>query len=133
LLNAGLKATNRRLETFQRVGLNLGVEHYDPEPDVAIVDRPTDDEQRYADRFYLAAEVVSESDKPTLEEKCRLYRAHEHCRCILIIRQDRCEVACEIRRGAGGWSRTVLDDPEPDLIVHEFGLRCRVCDLYAQP
>jgi Uma2 family endonuclease len=132
LLNAGLKVANRRLEAFQRVGLNLGVEYYDPEPDVAVVDRPTQDDQRYADRFYLAAEVVSDSDRRTLEDKCRLYRAHEHCRCILIVRQDRCEVVRELRR-PGGWTRTVLDQPEAELVLEEFGLLCHVRDLYAEP
>jgi hypothetical protein len=61
-----------------------------------------------------------------------LYRAHEHCRCILIVRQDRCEVVRELRR-PGGWTRTVLDQPEAELVLEEFGLLCHVRDLYAEP
>jgi Uma2 family endonuclease len=50
-----------RRAAYQRIGVNLGpvVEDYDPEPDVAVVDIATTGDQRYADRFYLVAEVVS--------------------------------------------------------------------------
>jgi Uma2 family endonuclease len=130
LLNVALERIGSPLEAFQRVGVNLGVEDYDPEPDVAVVDRPTRDDQRYSDRFHLAAEVVSDSDRPTLEDKCRLYRDHPHCRCILLIRQDRSEIMCETRTAAGIWTRLTLNEPDDELVLEEFGLRCLVRDLY---
>jgi Uma2 family endonuclease len=130
LLNAGLDGIGSALEAFQRVGVNLGVEHYDPEPDVVVVDRPTRNDQRYADRFYLAAEVVSDSDGRILEDKCRLYRDHEHCFCGLLIRQDRTEIVREVRSIAGAWTRVLLTAPDDELVVEDFGLRCLVKDLY---
>jgi len=44
---------------YQRIGVNLEpmVEDYDPEPDVAVVPVATTSDQRYADRFFLVAEV----------------------------------------------------------------------------
>jgi Uma2 family endonuclease len=130
LLNAGLDRIGSAFEAFQRVGVNLGVEHYDPEPDVVVVDRPTRNDQRYADRFYLAAEVVSDSDGRTLDDKCRLYRDHQHCLCVLLIRQDRTEIVREVRSAAGTWTRGVLTAPDDQLLVEDFGLRCFVKDLY---
>ncbi len=59
LLNRALKGHHATLRAFQRVGLNLGsvAAHYDPEPDVAVIDGGPGGDPRYADRFYLAAEV----------------------------------------------------------------------------
>jgi len=61
---------------YQRIGVNLGpvVEDYDPEPDVAVVEIATSKDRRYADRFFLVAEVVSPSDEPTIEGKREMYK-----------------------------------------------------------
>ena len=61
LLNSALKRFAPALRAYQRPGVNLGpsIESYDPEPDVAIIDANHDPDRRYADRFYLAAEIVS--------------------------------------------------------------------------
>src|ERR1700730_9169591 len=71
------------LTAYQRLGVNLGpaLEHYDPVPDVLVVDADTGPDERYADRFYLAAEVVSASDKTVVEAKREIYRKHEFCKC----------------------------------------------------
>jgi Uma2 family endonuclease len=81
LLNAALDRIGSPRQSFQRIGVNLDVEHYDPEPDVAVVDRPAASDQRYSDRVYLAAEVISDSDDPTLDSKCRLYRGTMRTAC----------------------------------------------------
>jgi hypothetical protein len=65
---------------------------YDPEPDVAVVDRPETLDQRYFDRFHLVAEILSESDKRIIEGKRDIYRAQQVCTCIVLVRQDRIEV-----------------------------------------
>jgi Uma2 family endonuclease len=133
LLNAALDRIASLRQAFQRIGVNFGVEHYDPEPDVAVVDRPAASDQRYSDRVYLAAEVISDGDDPTLDSKCRLYRDHAYCMCILLVRQDRIEVVCETRSTAGTWSRKTLSDPADELACEAFGLRCLVKDLYRGP
>jgi len=131
LLNAGLSRIGAPREAFQRVGVNLGVEHYDPEPDVVVVDRPSRNDQRYSDRFYLAAEVVSSSDERFLDDKVELYRDHPHCLCIPLIRQDRIEIVRETRSPAGTWTRLTLTKPDDEPIVEAVGLRCLVKDLYS--
>lgn len=133
LLLDALERYAPNLTAYQRLGVNLGptIEHYDPELDVLVIDAalgPGIDE-RYADRFYLAAEIVSESDRTFVEAKRDLYRRHEACRCVLIVQQDRLEVRVDLRTVAG-WTEallTTLDDP---LDLPAFGLHCKVADLY---
>jgi len=64
-LNDALETHQPAWAAYQRGGLNLKrtVSNYDPEPDVVVVDVVLAPEQHYADRFYLAAEVVSDSDR----------------------------------------------------------------------
>jgi Uma2 family endonuclease len=119
------------LAAYQRIGLNLGavVQHYDPEPDVTVVEFAAGRDPRYADRFFLAAEVVSASDEPTILGKAEVYKRHPDCICILIIRQDRCETFVELRT-IEGWVRQVLADPTDRLVLPVFGLECALGDLY---
>ena len=123
----------RRLSAFQRLGVNLApsIEHYDPEPDVAIIDADAsqDPERRYVDRFYLAAEIVSASDQAWVEKKREIYKLHETCICILIVQQDRFDVRVDLRTDAG-WKDQVLTKPDDVLVLAEFGLRCKLSDLY---
>src|SRR3954451_4164993 len=71
LLRDALERHRPTWTAFQRVGLNLApvAPDYDPEPDVVVIDTNTPDDERYFDRFYLAAEVVSSSDRKTVERK----------------------------------------------------------------
>jgi len=118
---------------YQRLGVNLGptVQHYDPEPDVVVTDADTgpDTDERYADRFYLAAEVVSASDKVLVEAKRTIYRLHETCKYILVVQQDRYEVCLDVRTDTG-WQLQVLASPDDLLVLPDFGVRCKVSDLY---
>jgi len=108
LLNDAIKRLPRppvpRRVAYQRIGVNLGpvAEDYDPEPDVAVVDIATTGEQRYADRFFLVAEVVSSSDEARIERKREIYKLHPDCECVLVIRQDRYEVIVDVPGGRVG-------------------------------
>jgi Uma2 family endonuclease len=121
------------LAAFQRLGVNLGpsVEDYDPEPDVAVIDADAvrDPDRRYVDRLYLAAEIVSDSDRIWVEKKREIYKLHEACTCILTVQQDRVEVRVDLR-SASGWSEETLTSADDPLILREFGLSCKVSDLY---
>jgi Uma2 family endonuclease len=101
---------------------------YDPEPDVAVVREDENPDPRYADRFYLVAEVLSESDKGVIEGKRDIYRTHPSCTCILLVRQDDLEIVVD-RRTADGWHSQVLR-ADHELSLSEFGLGCRVRDIY---
>jgi Uma2 family endonuclease len=133
LLNGALKLFAPQFRAYQRLGVNLGssVEDYDPEPDVAVIDADAnrDRGRRYADRFYLAAEIVSTSDRSYVESKRAVYMRHDACRCVLTLQQDRIEIRLDLRTDAG-WTQQTLTNPDDMLVLPEFGLRCRLADLY---
>jgi len=129
LLNAALKRHNPLLAAYHDIGVNIvSTVPYDPEPDVAVIREDENPDPRYAERFYLVAEVLSESDKGVIESKRDIYRAHPACTCILLVRQDRPEIIVD-RRTDGGWRSQVLEGAD-ELSLPEFGLTCRVGDVY---
>jgi Uma2 family endonuclease len=132
LLDQALERHAPTLTALQRLGVNLApsVEHYDPEPDVAVIDANVSQNPdiRYVDRFYLAAEIVSASDRAWVEKKREIYKLHETCNCILTIQQDRFEVCVDLRTDAG-WKEETLTRPGDLLALPEFGLRCQLSDL----
>jgi Uma2 family endonuclease len=131
LLNAALKRHDPLLAAYHDIGVNIvSTVPYDPEPDVAVIREDENPNPRYADRFYLAAEVLSESDKGIIESKRDMYRAHPSCTCILLIRQDRMEITVE-RRTGDVWSSQVLHGID-ELSLPEFGLTCAVKDVYSE-
>jgi Uma2 family endonuclease len=131
LLNDALETRDPTRAAYQRGGLNLkrAVANYDPEPDVVVVDIVLAPDQHYVDRFYLAAEVVSDSDRKTLAGKREIYKLHRNCSCVLTVRQDRCHVRIDARTAAG-WQVKLLAKPADVLALPDFGLRCRVGELY---
>jgi Uma2 family endonuclease len=129
LLNAALKRHNSLLAAYHDIGVNIvSTVPYDPEPDVAVIREDENPDPRYAERFYLAAEVLSESDKNIIESKRDIYRAHPSCLCILLIRQDRVEIVVDLRTG-DGWRSQTLQGADA-LTLPEFGLMCPVRDVY---
>jgi len=131
LLNDALEATHPSMAAYQRVGLNLApvAPDYDPEPDVVGVDADAPGDDRYSDRFYLAAEVVSKSDRATVESKRDVYQRHPDCRCMLVIEQYRIDVSVWLLSD-DGWTQRRLTKLDDELILADFGLRCRLADLY---
>lgn len=129
LLNAALKRHDPALAAYHDIGVNIvSTVPYDPEPDVAVIREDENPDPRYADRFYLVAEVLSESDNGVIASKRDIYRAHPTCACILLIRQDCAEIILD-RRFGEGWHTQVLQGTD-ELALPEFGLRCPVRDLY---
>jgi Uma2 family endonuclease len=129
LLNAALAAHDPTLEAYQDVGVNIvSAVPYDPEPDVLVVRETENPDPRYADRFYLAAEVLSDSDRDIIDSKRDIYRAHPACTCIVLIRQDRAEIVVD-HRAHDGWHSQVLQ-ADDRLVLPTFGLSCAVRDVY---
>jgi Uma2 family endonuclease len=129
LLNDALKRHNPALAAYQAIGVNIvSTVPYDPEPDVAVIREEENSDPRYADRFYLVAEVLSDSDKDVIEGKRDIYRAHPSCTCILLVCQDRVEITVD-HRTADGWRSQVLRAGDA-LTLPEFGLTCPVKDVY---
>jgi Uma2 family endonuclease len=129
LLNVALKRHNPVFSAYHDIGVNIvSAVPYDPEPDVAVIREDENPDPRYAERFYLVAEVPSESDKGVIESKRDIYRAHPSCMCILLVRQDRVEITVD-RRAADGWRSQVLLAAD-ELALPEFGLACPVRAVY---
>jgi Uma2 family endonuclease len=129
LLNAALKRHDPAFAAYHDIGVNIvSTVPYDPEPDVAVIREDENPDPRYAARFYLVAEVLSESDKDVIESKRDIYRSHASCTCILLVRQDRLEIIVD-RRTADGWRSQVLQGAD-ELALAEFGLTCPVKDIY---
>jgi Uma2 family endonuclease len=129
LLNSALARHAPGFAAYHDIGVNIAsTVPYDPEPDVTVIREDENSDPRYADRFYLVAEVLSESDKGVIESKRDIYRAHASCTCILLVRQDRVEVTVD-RRADDGWRSQVLLGGD-ELALPEFGLTCPVKDIY---
>ena len=132
------RALNDRLEQAKpewiaeiEVGIELsGVTHFRPEPDVMVIDAATNPRQRYADRFHLVAEVLSDSDRLSIiHAKLAYYQAHACNQTILLIRQDRMEVTV-ISRQADGWAELQLTAPDDRLDINGIGPVCTLARLY---
>jgi Uma2 family endonuclease len=129
LLNVALKRHDPALAAYHDIGVNIvSTVPYDPELDVAVVREDENPDPRYAERFYLVSEVLSESDKGIIESKRDIYRPHASCSCILLVRQDRVEIIVDLRTD-DGWRSQVLRGAD-ELNLPEFGLACPVRDVY---
>ena len=60
-------------------------------------------DERHADRFYLAAEIISSNERVDIDRKRSIYKLHEACTCILTVQQDRFEVRIDPRTDTS-WS-----------------------------
>lgn len=132
LLNCQLEATRPQRRAVFRASVWIkGDGKYNPWPDVTVMDAAIKRGQVYVRRFYLVAEVLSESDKKAvLEAKLRYYQDHEHNRCVLFVRQDRVGAIQHDRQSRGGWRRRPLTRPGTMLTFPDIGAVGRLGDLY---
>ena len=129
LLGTALAEHDPTLEVLNDIGVNIvSAVPYDPEPDVAVIREAENADPRYADRFYLVAEVLSDSDRDVVDLKREIYRAQPTCTCILLVRQDKAEMIVD-QRTADGWHSQVLRAGD-DLVLPAFGLSCPVREIY---
>lgn len=136
LLNDALASHDPTRLATQRLGVELASGDYKPEPDVAVIDADYEANQRFVNRVYLLAEVVSDTDdvnvpgtdKRWIDVKRAIYLAHAACEAVLIVDQDRMEVRVDVRTDRG-WASSTLG-PADELVLSGFGLRCSVADLY---
>lgn len=136
LLNDALAAQDLGRIAMQRPGIELGSGEFRPEPDVAVIDAEYEPDQRFVDRAYLLAEIVSATDGTRVPDtetkwidvKRTIYLAHAACEAVLIIEQDRMEVRLDVK-SPSGWNSQTLGAAN-DLKLPAFGLQCAVLDLY---
>jgi len=137
LLNDALAMHEPARVAAQRSGVLLAAAgDYRPEPDVGVIDADFHAGQRFVDRVYLLAEVVSDADelrdpdsgRSWIDVKREIYFAHPACEAVLTIEQDRMDVRVDIRT-KDGWNSRRLG-PGDELLLSAFGLRCAAADLY---
>uniref|UniRef100_Q07GZ1 Putative restriction endonuclease domain-containing protein n=1 Tax=Rhodopseudomonas palustris (strain BisA53) TaxID=316055 RepID=Q07GZ1_RHOP5 len=137
LLSAALARHDPSRTAAQRLGIELGSGDYRPEPDVAVIDADFAENQRFVTRAYLLAEIVSESDDVAvsgmpgrwIDVKRQIYLAHPPCEAVLMVQQGRIEAQLDIRT-ADSWHSVTLDGPEAELDLPQFGMNCRLGELY---
>ena len=96
--------------------------------DVAVIDSDVDDEV-YGTGFHMAAEVLSDSNtREFISRKRAIYAASPNCLHVLIISQK--EFAVEVWSRSDDWKGRVFRSPDDLIELSEFGLSCRVADLY---
>ena len=144
LLNYALVRHDPTRFAVSRSGVELGDaalapigEDYRPEPDVMVIDADYEPRQRFVDRAYAIAEIVSDTDnEPVPGEKeawiaikRRLYLAHAPCEAVVLIDPNRVEVRIDLRT-KDGWTRDKLTRLDERLIIPSCGLQCLVGDVY---
>src|SRR5262249_41498426 len=133
MLNRALESPAPALMAYQRLGVEIAptVEDYDPEPDVLVIDAAAglEPNRRYMERFYLAAEIVSASDRVWVEKKREIYKLHDACTCVLSVQQDRIEARVDLRTDSG-WRYDIFTKADDQLVLPAFGLSCALGDLY---
>lgn len=96
--------------------------------DVAIVNSEVEDVV-YSTNFYMAAEILSESNtREFISRKRAIYAASPDCVHVLILSQD--DFAVEVWSRSNDWKGRVYRSPEDVIDLPEFGFSCRVADLY---
>lgn len=128
-LNDALDVHRPDLFAMHEVGISLeGREKFRPIPDVAILDAEIED-IRYATAFYLAAEVLSESNTAEfISLKRARYAEAPTCAHVLIISQS--DICLELWSRSSGWRGEVFRSADDVISLPEFGVSLRLGDLY---
>jgi Uma2 family endonuclease len=132
LLNARLRLVKPERQADYAIGLLVpGDEKYNPEPDVTVIDAEIRVGQLYAERFYLVAEILSESDKPeVIAAKLAYYQSHQPNQAVLLVRQDRLGVTVHSRLEPSRWSEGELTAAGDMIELPEIGPVGTVGQLY---
>lgn len=129
LLGDALDRTRPELAILYESGLRIaGVPAFLPVPDLLVVDQPVG-EGSYADRFYMTAEILSESNtQEYMSLKVERYAHHPENLYSLIVGQK--DFYLELWGRANAWKGHVLRAGDDTVELPEFGFRCALRDLY---
>jgi Uma2 family endonuclease len=129
LLNCAPFATG--LDLFAYIGIGVrtpGVTNFQPEPDVAVLPGVAGYDL-YAEQFRLVAEIISPSNtRREIDLKLRRYREASENLYVLIIEPR--EFLVDIHARSRNWQPILLKQRDDTFDLPEFGLKCRVGDLY---
>jgi Uma2 family endonuclease len=129
LFNRAFEAQGRDLRAYGEIAIRLpGLANFQPEPDVVVAPWPAGYEL-YADNFQLVAEFLSPSNRRhEIDLKLRRYREAPHNLYSVVIEPR--EFRVEIYAKSRNWQLVVLSRPNDLIDLPEFGLRCKVVELY---
>jgi Uma2 family endonuclease len=129
LLNGAFAARNLDLLAYINISIrNIGLRNFQPEPDVVVLPSVAGYDL-YSERYRLAAEVLSPSNtRREVDLKLRRYReATDNFYAVVI--EPRAFLV-EIHAKRRDWEPTTLTRADDPIEMPEFGLTCRVVDLY---
>jgi Uma2 family endonuclease len=129
LLNGAFAAEGLDLLAYNDVGIrNIGLRNFQPEPDVVVLPGVAGYDL-YSERYRLAAEVLSPSNtRREIDMKLRRYREAPDNLYAVVIEPRAFLVEIQARRR--NWEPTMLTRADDPIEMPEFGLTCRVGDLY---
>jgi Uma2 family endonuclease len=129
LLNAAFDAQRLDLFAYQRAGVrNPGVRNFQPEPDVVVLSGVAG-YNLYSESFHLAGEVLSPTNnRAEIDLKLRRYREAPDNLYVVVIEPR--EFLVELYAKSDDWRPVKLTKADDPIAMPEFGLRCRVVDLY---
>jgi Uma2 family endonuclease len=105
-----------------------GVRNFQPQPDVVVVPGVAGP-YLYSERFRLVAEILSPSNTRTeIGLKLRRYREAPDNLYALVVEPG--EFLVEIHAKRRNWEPVILNHADDAIEMSEFGLSCRVVDLY---
>jgi Uma2 family endonuclease len=121
----------RRLDLFAYIDIGIrtvGVRNFQAVPDVVVLPGAASYDLYY-ERFQLVAEVLSPSNtRREIDLKLRRYReAPDNLYSVVI---EPREFLVEIHAKSRNWEPTTLTRADDPIEMPEFGLTCRVGDLY---
>lgn len=105
-----------------------GVRNFQPQPDVVVVPGIAGFDY-YSERFQLAGEVLSPTNtRAEIDLKLRRYREAPDNLYVVVIepREFRVDIYARSRE----WRPALLTRADDPIEMPEFGLRCRLLDLY---
>jgi Uma2 family endonuclease len=129
VLNNAFAAKRLDLFAYQRAGVrNPGLRNFQPEPDVVVVPGVAGYDL-YSESFQLAGEVLSPTNtRLEIDLKVRRYREAPHNLYAVVVEPRKFLV--EIYAKRGNWQQDTLSKADDVIEMPEFGLHCRVADLY---
>jgi Uma2 family endonuclease len=129
LLNGAFAERHLDLFAYFEAGVRSpGVRNFQPEPDVVVVPGVASFDL-YSERFQMVAEVLSPTNRrQEIDLKLRRYREAPDNLYAVVVEPRQFRV--EIHAKRGNWQPLILTKADDSIEMPEFGLRCRVADLY---
>jgi Uma2 family endonuclease len=120
----------RGLDLFAYIGIGVrtrGVRNFQPQPNVVVLPGVAGYDL-YAERFQLVEILSPSNTRSEIDLKLRRYREAPDNLYALVIEAR--AFAVEIHAKSLAWEPAILTQPDDPIELPEFGLRCRVGDLY---